>query len=106
MKRKMTFFALAAKCAGFGARGLAGESPRAVGKSAASNPWRLSMEARASMPNPPPALRRNPRRVVGNVLGPPGPEQRVMGNSESGTNDRRRTRMDTKKKLPFVYVRD
>src|SRR5205814_4549656 len=59
MKRKITLFALAAKCDGFGASGLSGETS---GAPLAARPSRPSRWARAKPPKPQPARRRKSRR--------------------------------------------
>src|ERR1051325_1082107 len=71
MNKKMTWRARAGKCGLFGASGWIG----ALSAARASKPLRSRIDASASIPNPPPARRRNSRRLTGQRRGADGPGQ-------------------------------
>ena len=71
MNKKITRLALAGKCGVLGASGFG------AGAARASNPAPSSSDASAITPKPPPARRRNSRRLAGHVGHPLGPQQRL-----------------------------
>src|SRR5258706_11994752 len=68
----MTRFARAGKCGAFGARGLT------LVAEAASKPSASNRDARASRPKPPPARRKNSRRLASGEISRPGPGHSLM----------------------------